>query len=223
MTERRKSSLAQTPSPCFSWHLFNLVTLEFNMWVCLTISVDLSFLFFLAVWSQFIVAIEQLRLNMYLLIFKTNFQSFFSTFKPCFLMIATIAAIDETKVQRSQRSYGNHSPAMAAITAIVATKIAEIDFSSISVIVAIIVIIWKPLSSDHSASQRPQIKNTRMHCVRSPFSKWLPTQTLRKQSTWHFLWKKYKNTTVFTWNFQRNRETSTRKSTAGKQSERNSI
>ena len=135
---------------------------------------------------------------MYLLIFKTNFQSFFSTFKPCFLMIATIAAIDETKVQRSQRSYGNHSPAMAAITAIVATKIAEIDFSSISVIVAIIVIIWKPLSSDHSASQRPQIKNTRMHCVRLRFSKWLPTQTLRKQSTWHFLWKKYKNTTVFT-------------------------
>ena len=40
---------------------------------------------------------------------------------------------------------------MAAITAIVATTIAEIDFSSISVIVAIAAIIWKPLSSDHTA------------------------------------------------------------------------
>ena len=65
-------------------------------------------------------------------------------------MIATIA---EKKVQRSQRSYsvsyGNHSPAIAA------TTIAEIDFSSISAIVAI---IWKPLSSDRS-------DNNRMHCV----------------------------------------------------------
>ena len=40
---------------------------------------------------------------------------------------------------------------MAAITAIVATTIAEIDFSSIAVIVAIAAIIWKPLSSDHTA------------------------------------------------------------------------
>ena len=79
------------------------------------------------------------------------------------------------------------------------------------------------LQRSHSASQRPQIKSTGMHCVRSRFSKWLPRQTSRKQSSWHFFWKKYKNTTVCTSNFQRNIETSTRKSTAGKQSERNSI
>ena len=112
---------------------------------------------------------------------------------------------------------------MAAITAIVATTIAEIDFSSISVIVAIAAIIWKPLSSDHTARLSDLKLSTGMHCVRSRFSKWLPTQTLRKQSSWHFLWKKYKNTTVCTSNFQRNIETSTRKLTAGKQSERNSI
>ena len=86
---------------------------------------------------------------------------------------------------------------MAAITAIVATTIAEIDFSSISVIVAIAAIIWKPLSSDHTARLSDLKLSTGMHCVRSRFSKWLPTQTLRKQSSWHFLWKKYKNTTVY--------------------------
>ena len=46
-----------------------------------------------------------------------------------------------------------------------------------------------------------------MHCVRSRFSRWLSPQALRKQSTWHFLWRMYKNTTVFTTNFQRNIET----------------
>ena len=162
MTERRKSSLAQTPSPCFSWHLFNLVTLEFNMWVCLTISVVLSFIiiFFSAVWSQFIVAVEKLRLSIYISVYFQNKLSklFQYIIKPGFHKIATIAAIDEKNVQRSQRWYGNHSPAMAAITASVATTIAEIDFSSISAIVAIVAIIWKPLSSDHSDLSDSKLK-----------------------------------------------------------------
>ena len=191
------------------------------MWVCLMISVVFSFIFFssmiLVHCSNWAVAFAYI----YLFIFKTNYQSFFSTFKPGFHMIATIAAIDEKKVQRSQRWYGNHSPAMAAITAIVATMIAEIDFSSISAIVAIVAMEVTLQRSQRS--QRQQIKSTRMHCLRARFSRWLPTQTLRKQSTWHFLWNKYKNTTVFTSNFQRNVETSTRISTAGKQSEGNSI
>ena len=76
---------------------------------------------------------------------------------------------------------------MAAITAIVATTIAEIDFSSIAVIVAIAAIIWKPLSSDHTARLSDLKLSTGIHCVRSRFSKWLPTQTSRKQSPWHFM------------------------------------
>ena len=59
-------------------------------------------------------------------------------------MIATIAVSTEENVQRS---YGNHFP---AIVAIAATTIAEIDFSSISVIVAIAAIMWKPLSNGRS-------------------------------------------------------------------------
>ena len=129
-------------------------------------------------------------------------------------MIATITAFAEKKVQRSNENLAS------AITAIAATTIAEIDFSSISAIVAIVAIIWKPLSSDHS--DRSDSKITRRRCLRSRFSRWMPTQTLRKQSTWHFLWRKYKDTIVFTTNFQRNIETSARRSTAGMQSDRNS-
>jgi len=54
----------------------------------------------------------------------------------------------------------NHSP---AVVAIVATTIAEIDFSSISTIVAVVAIIWKPLSRD--CSDRCDEKNTRMQYV----------------------------------------------------------
>ena len=46
------------------------------------------------------------------------------------------ATIAEKEVQRALRSYGNHFSAIVAIAAIVATTIAEIDFSSISAIVA---------------------------------------------------------------------------------------
>ena len=42
--------------------------------------------------------------------------------------------------------------------------------------------------------------------MRSRFLRWLPAQTLRTQSTWLFLCRKYKNTTVFTTNFQGNIE-----------------
>ena len=129
-------------------------------------------------------------------------------------MIATITAFAEKKVQRSNENLAS------AITAIAATTIAEIDFSSISAIVAIVAIIWKPLSSDHS--DRSDSKITRRRCLRSRFSRWMPTQTLRKQSTCNFLWRKYKDTIVFTTNFQRNIETSARRSTAGMQSDRNS-
>ena len=129
-------------------------------------------------------------------------------------MIATITAFAEKKVQRSNENLAS------AITAIAVTTIAEIEFSSISAIVAIVAIIWKPLSSDHS--DRSDSKITRRRCLRSRFSRWMPTQTLRKQSTWHFLWRKYKDTIVFTTNFQRNIETSARRSTAGMQSDRNS-
>ena len=129
-------------------------------------------------------------------------------------MIATITAFAEKKVQRSNENLAS------AITAIAATTIAEIDFSSISAIVAIVAIIWKPLSSDHS--DRSDSKITRRRCLRSRFSRWMPTQTLRKQSTWHFLWRKYKDTIVFTTNFQRNIKTSARRSAAGMQSDRNS-
>ena len=90
----------------------------------------------------------------------------------------------------------------------------KIDFSSISAIVAILAITWKPLSSDHN--DRSDSKSTRINCIRSRFSRLLPTQTLRKQSTWHFLRRKYKNTTVFTTNFQRNIEKSRRTSTRWK-------
>ena len=128
-------------------------------------------------------------------------------------MIATISALEKS----------------SAIAAIIwkplssdrSDTIAEIDLSSISAIVAIVAIIWKPLFSDHSDPS--DSKSTSMHCVRSRFSRWLPTQTLREQSTSPFLWRKYKRTTVFTTNIQRNTETSTGKSTAGKQSECNSI
>ena len=78
-------------------------------------------------------------------------------------MIATIAAIAtiaEKKVQRLLRSYGNHS---SAIVAIVATTIAEIDFSSISTIVGIVTIIWKPHSRD--CSDRCVEEYTRMQYV----------------------------------------------------------
>ena len=105
-------------------------------------------------------------------------------------MIATISALDKS-------------------SAIAATTIAEIDLSSISAIVAIVAVIWKPLFSDHSDPS--DSKSTSMHCVRSRFSRWLPTQTLREQSTWPFLWRKYKKTTVFTTNIQRNTETKHRK------------
>ena len=122
-------------------------------------------------------------------------------------MIATIA---EGKVQRSQRSYGNHSPAIAA------TTVAEIDLSSISAIVAI---IWKPLFSDHSYRSVPrciayanafQDGCQHKHWESNRLGPFYGGSTKKRLSLQQII-------------FQRNTETSTGKSTAGKQSECNSI
>ena len=86
--------------PCFSWHLFNLVTLEFNMWVWRFPSFYL--LYFLAVSSQFILASSScVWIYIYLFIFKTTFQRFFITFKR-WKISSTIKAIIYGN-QRSQR------------------------------------------------------------------------------------------------------------------------
>ena len=84
-------------------------------------------------------------------------------------MIAAIATIAGKKVLRSLRSYGNHS---SAFVAIVATTIAEIDFSSIPTMVAIVAIMWKPLSkdcSDHCDEKYNRIQYV-VVCSRSPRS-----------------------------------------------------
>ena len=87
--------------------------------------------------------------------------------------------------------------------------------SSFSAIMVITVIIGKPLSSDHSnCSDR---KKTSTQCVRSPVSGWLPPWEPRNHWICYFLWRRCKNTTALTTNFQQNIETSTRKTIAAKQ------
>ena len=80
----------------------------------------------------------------------------------------------------------------------------------------------KPLSSDRR--DRSDSKSTRMYCVCSRFSRWLPTQKLRKQSDLVlFMEEVQKYDCLYNKFLKEYIETSTRKSTAGKQSERNSI
>ena len=112
---------------------------------------------------------------------------------------------------------------MAAITAIVATTIAEIDFSSISVIVAIAAIIWKAtLQRSHGASQRPQIKYRDALRTLTLF-KMAANTNIEKAIVMALFMEEVQKYDCLYSNFQRNIETSTRKSTAGKQSERNWI
>ena len=116
---------------------------------------------------------------------------------------------------------------------------------------AIAAIIWKPLSSDRSdndrwnwpqfylsdrgdrsdhmettlqRSQRSQRQQKYQHALRTlTLFKMAVNTNIERAIDLPFLWRKYKKKTVFTTNIQRNKETSTGKSTAGKQSECNSI
>ena len=123
---------------------------------------------------------EQLRLNIYLFILKTNFQSFFSTFKPDFHMITTtlrsmkkssaIAAMiwKPLSSDGSDHSDCSDNDRWDRLQFYLSDCGDRSDHNYMEA----------SLQRSHSASQRPQIKSTGMHCVRSRLSKWLPTQTL---------------------------------------------
>ena len=81
----------------------------------------------------------------------------------------------------------------------------SLRLGSISAIVAISAITWKPLSSDgqdgSSRSDRSDSKNTNMQCVRSPISRWLTPLVPRNHWIWHVLWTKCKSTSsLLCWN-----------------------
>ena len=88
-------------------------------------------------------------------------QIIYSSVKAGFHMIAMIAAIAKKKF--SDRCDHRETTLQRSHAAIVATTIPEIDLSSISTIVAIVAIIWKPLSRD--CSDRRDEKYTGMQYV----------------------------------------------------------